>query len=320
MGMMVIALEYLLCDDAKLSNNTFGYEVKLMLLEGKNVIITGAGRGIGKSVALACAKEGANLGLVSRTQEELQATKEEIEGLGTGVNVAPCTADVTNFEELKTAFEEIAGELGPINGVVANAGASSKKETHEFEPEEFARIMNTNVLGVFNTFKAAYPLLKKDDKKDKARFIITGSAAYPNAMPKFAAYTASKWAVAGFQKALSMEYASEAITFNIILPMMVDTRLSRGHKAGDGQKPETFMDPSDLDPYYLFFLSEEGNKASDMHVDVSEMEKVRKIIDEAPEEAKANYDAFKDYLAQVNASLAQNTRTAKKLIEFFLTR
>ncbi|GAH86523.1 unnamed protein product, partial [marine sediment metagenome] len=78
--------------------------------------------------------------------------------------------------------------------------------THEFDNERFANIINVNVLGVFYTFKAAYPYLKKDDKNEKARFVITGSAAYPMGMPKFTAYVAAKYAVVGIQSVLVAEY------------------------------------------------------------------------------------------------------------------
>ena len=75
-----------------------------------------------------------------------------------------------------------------------------------------------------------------DKFENHCRFIITGSAAYPNAMPQFAAYTATKYATVGLQKEFANEYKRENITFNQILPTMVDTILLRGKKAGDGSK------------------------------------------------------------------------------------
>jgi 3-oxoacyl-[acyl-carrier protein] reductase len=290
-----------------------------MMLQGKNIAITGAGRGIGRAVAIACAKEGANVGLISRTMEELDGVKKDIEKLGKGGKVVLKTGDVAVFADIEKIFKALKDELGLLNGVIANAGASSKKETHDFDPAEFARIININILGVFNTFKAAYPHLKKDDKADKARFIVTGSAAYPNAMPKFAAYSASKWATVGMQKTMVMEYSAEQIAFTQILPTMVDTRLLRGKKAGDGQKPPTVMDPDQLPVYYLFLLSAEANKLNDVLVDVNEMESVRRVIAEAPADKKASWEVFKEYFEQKEPGLAQNTRKLKKLAEFFLT-
>ena len=75
------------------------------ILNGKNIVITGSGRGIGKSVALALAKEGANIGLVARSEDQLQLTKKEIEDLGKGVKVIFQTADVSNYREIDDAFK-----------------------------------------------------------------------------------------------------------------------------------------------------------------------------------------------------------------------
>nr|MDO8111809.1 SDR family oxidoreductase [Candidatus Sigynarchaeota archaeon] len=281
-------------------------------------MITGGGRGIGRSVAVACTKEGANIGLTSRTMDELENVKKDIEKIGTGVKVVLKTGDVTNYSDMDKAFKEFQQELGPLNAVIANAGASSKKESHDFDPAEFARIMNVNVLGVFNTFKAAYPVMNKESKDDKARFIITGSAAYNAVMPKFAAYVASKWAVVGLQKVLALEYTKENISFNMLSPTMVDTRLLRGKKAGDGQKPPTVMDPEELPIYYIFFLLPESNKMNDTIVDVNEVQVVRKVIAEAPPESKASWEVFSPYFEQKEPGLAQSTRKLKRLIEFLL--
>ena len=150
-----------------------------MLLKGKNIVITGSGRGIGKAVAIACAKEGANVGLTSRTLEQLNNVKQEIEDLVTGVKVTVHNADITNYDEVEKIFKAFNEDFGLLNGVIANAGRSWRANAHEVPPEKFAMVINANILGVFHTFRAAYPYLKKDDKNSKARFLITGSSFYP---------------------------------------------------------------------------------------------------------------------------------------------
>jgi 3-oxoacyl-[acyl-carrier protein] reductase len=289
-----------------------------MLLRGKNIVITGSGRGIGKSVAIACANQGANIALTARSNEELIQVKKEVEMLGINVKVSLKAADVTNYEEIRVAFDFFRNELGLINGVIANAGTSWMGTTHDFDIHKFSYILSVNILGVFHTFKAAYPHLKMDDKNDKARFIITGSAAYPNAMPKFAAYAASKYATVGLQKALSLEYKKENINFNQILPTMVDTKLLRGRKAGDGNKPDNVMDPSDLNDYYIFLLSEFGNKISDQLITPNDFEDAKKLIQEAPLEKKANWEVFKDFLSEKAPKVYENVKKQWRLIEFFL--
>ena len=291
-----------------------------MLLKEKNIVITGSGRGIGKSIAIACAKEGANVGLTSRTMEELNDTKIKIENLGLNVKISVKPADITNYEEVEKIFKDFHDELGLLNGVIANAGYSRMSNTHEFYPEKFSEIIDVNILGVFNTFKAAYPYLKKDDKNVKAKFIITGSAAYTNPMPKFAAYTASKFATVGLQKSLAAEYKKENITFNQVLPTMVDTKLLRGSKAGDGNAPPGVMDPSALTIYYLFLLSDDANRINDELVITSDFQEIKKLIDEAPLEKKENADIFMEYLEEKSPKIYTNVRKLKKLVQYLMEK
>ena len=291
-----------------------------MLLKGKNVVITGSGRGIGKSVAIACAREGANVGLTSRTIEELNDVKKEIENLGADVKIVVKPADITKYGEVEKIFKEFHDELGLLYGVIANAGYSRMSATHEFYPEKFSEILDVNILGVFNTFKAAYPYLKKDDKNAKARFIITGSAAYTNPMPKFAAYTASKYATVGMQKSLAAEYKKENITFNQIIPTMVDTRLLRGRKAGDGNKAPGVMDSSDLTDYYVFLLSDDANRVNDQLIFTSDFQGIQKLIGEAPAEKKESVDIFMEYLEEKAPKIYTNVRKLKKLVQYLMDK
>jgi 3-oxoacyl-[acyl-carrier protein] reductase len=291
-----------------------------MLLKGKNIVITGSGRGIGKAVAVACAKEGANLGLTSRTLEELNQTKEEIESLGMDTKVVVKTSDVTKYEEVEELFKICYEKLGPLNVIIANAGYSRMWTTHEFINEKFSQILNTNVLGVFYTFKASYPYLKKDDKKDKARFLITGSAAYFGVMPRLAAYTASKYAVVGLQRALAAEYRSENITFNMILPTMVDTPMQRGSKAGNGNKPDNMLSPEDLNDYYLFFMTPNANRVNDELIVSKDIEEVKKLLSKAPSESRKDWDNFKVYLEQNAPKTYENVRKLGKFIDFIISR
>ncbi|MHA2394275.1 MAG: SDR family NAD(P)-dependent oxidoreductase [Promethearchaeota archaeon] len=291
-----------------------------MLLEGKNIIITGAGRGIGKAVAIACAKEGANLGLISRTLEQLNNVKKELEDLATGTNCIIKTADITKLSEVVEAFMTFNGELGSFNGVVANAGASWKASAHEVPPEKFEMVINTNLLGVFYTFRAAYPYFKKDDRNDKARFIITGSAVYPSVMGGFTSYTASKYGVVGLQRELATEYKRENILVNMILPMQVDTKMLRGRRAGDGNKPPGVLDPEDLIDYYLFVLSDNANKLNDELIYPSSFEAMKMIIKETPEEKKENWNVFKDYLEAKSPNLYKEVKKLNNLAEFILNR
>ncbi|MFX0030410.1 MAG: SDR family NAD(P)-dependent oxidoreductase [Candidatus Hermodarchaeota archaeon] len=291
-----------------------------MLLKGKNIVITGSGRGIGRTVAIACAKEGANVGLTSRTIEQLNVVKKEIDGLGTGVKCVVKTADVTKLTEVIETFMTFNEELGNFNGVIANAGASWRASAHEVPPEKFEMVINTNILGVYYTFRAAYPYLDKEDKDNKARFIITGSAVYPSVMGGFSSYTASKYGVVGLQRELASEYKRENILVNMILPIQVDTKLLRGRRAGDGNKPPGVLDPEDLIDYYLFLLSAQANKLNDELIYPSNFEALKMIIREAPEDKKQDWERFKEFLEEKSPNLYNNVKKLSILGEFILNR
>ncbi|MHA1473349.1 MAG: SDR family NAD(P)-dependent oxidoreductase [Promethearchaeota archaeon] len=289
-----------------------------MLLKGKTVVITGSGRGIGRAVAIACAKEGANIGLTARSIDELNKVKDEIKNLGTGIKVSVKTSDVTKFEEVEAAFKTFHDEFGEFNGVIANAGYSRMWDSHEFDSIKFTEIMNVNVSGVFSAFKAAYPYFKKDDKTNKARFIITGSAAFNNAMPKLAAYTASKYAVVGLQSSLALEYKKENINFTMVLPTQVDTRMLRGRKAGDGNKPPNVMAPQELNDYYLFLLSEEANKTDNALIFTTDFKEVRKFLSKAPSGKSESWEVFKPYLEENAPKIYSKVRKLGKLVDFLI--
>ena len=291
-----------------------------MFLKGKNIVITGSGRGIGRAVAIACAKEGANVGLTSRSLDQLTATKEIIESLGTDVKCVIKTADITKLLEVVQTFASFNEELGQFNGVIANAGASWRASAHEVPIEKFETVINTNILGVFYTFRAAYPYFQKDDKNNKARFIITGSAVYPSVMGGFSSYTASKYGVVGLQRELATEYKKENILVNMILPMQVDTKLLRGRKAGDGNKPPGVLDPEDLIDYYLFTLSDQANKVNDELIYPSNFEALKMIIKETPEEHKLDWDKFKEFLNEKSPNLHNNIKKSERLGEFIFNR
>ncbi|MFX1396639.1 MAG: SDR family NAD(P)-dependent oxidoreductase [Promethearchaeota archaeon] len=287
-------------------------------MKGKNIVITGSGRGIGKAIALACTKEGANVGLISRTLEELEALKNEIENLHPQAQVAVKTADVVKIDEMTETFNYFKDVLGILDGVIANAGWSRMGNSHEFDSGQFSAIININILGVFNTFKAAYPHLKKENKKEKGRFLITGSAIYPNLMPKFAAYGASKFGVVGLQKELALEYKGENITFNMVLPTMVDTRLLRGRKAGDGNKPDYVMDPSELGGYYVFLLSDEANRINNQLIQTSDIQKVIAILKQQQLEINNGWEAMKSYLQEKAPNEYNKIKGYGKLIEYLI--
>lgn len=291
-----------------------------MLLKNKNIVITGSGRGIGRSIALDCAKEGANIGLTSRTVKELNNVRDQIERLNLGVKVSVHEGDITDFDKVKTIFKNFYEDLGLINGVVANAGWRDSQPSLEYDLNTFHRILDVNIMGVYYSFRASFPYLKLDDKKDKARFIVTGSAHFLRTAPLYLPYTIAKYGVVGLISSLSEEFKRDNITFNMVLPQRIDTFLTRGENAGDENKPPGFLYPSEITDYYIFLLSEMANKYNFQLFNTFDFETLKKIIRESSLEKRKDVDTFLEELKLKNETLYRNCKKFSLFIEFLLNR
>ena len=291
-----------------------------MLLKNKNIVITGSGRGIGKSIALDCAKEGANVGLTARTVKELNSVRDQIESLNLAVKVSVHEGDITDFDKVKNIFKSFYEDLGPINGVVANAGWRDSQPSLEYDLNTFHRILDVNIMGVYYSFRASFPYLKMDDKKDKARFIVTGSAHFLRTAPLYLPYTIAKYGVVGLISSLSEEFKRDNITFNMVLPQRIDTFLTRGENAGDENKPPGFLYPSEITDYYIFLLSEMANKYNFQLFNTFDFETLKKIIRESSLEKKKDVNTFLEELELKNETLHRNCKKFSLFIEFLLNR
>ncbi len=293
-----------------------------MLLENKNIAITGSGRGIGKYIALLCAKEGANIGLTSRTLGDLNKVKNEIEKINTGVKISVHEGDITDLVQVKTIFKNFHEDLGPLNGVVANAGWHDTQPSLTYDLNVFRKILDVHIMGVYYTFRASYPYLKIDDKKDKARFVLTGSMYFLATMaitrPFRLPYIIAEYGLVGLMKALTKEFKKDNITFNMVVPQTTDTFLTRGENAEDGNKPSLFLNPWDVSVYYLFLLSEYANNYNFKLLNSFDFEEVKKIISEAPSDKKNSIDDFFEYFKIKNENVYQNVKNLSKFIEFLL--
>ena len=289
-----------------------------MILKNKNIVITGSSRGIGKHIALLCAKEGANIGLTSRNLDDLSKVKDEIEKMNTGVKVSVHEGDITDLKKVTAIFKNFHEDLGPLNGVVANAGWHDAQPALTYDLNVFQKILDVHIMGVYYTFRASYSYLKKDDKKDKARFIATGSFYFLAGGPLRMPYIIAEYGLVGLIKALSVEFKKESITFNMVLPTTTDTSLTRGENAEDGNKPANYLNPWDITGYYLFLLSENANKYNFKLLNTLDFETVKKIIFEAPTNKKNSLDEFLEYFKVKNEKVYQNVKGLSKFVEFLL--
>ena len=289
-----------------------------MLLKKKNIVITGSGRGIGKAIALACAKEGANIGLTARTVHELDLVRDQIEKLNLGVKVVVYEGDITNFDQVKIIFKSFNDELGSLNGVVANAGWRDSQPSLNYNLNTFHKILDINIMGVYYTFRASYPYLRLDNKQDKARFIVTGSMHFLHAAPLYLPYTIAKYGAVGLISSLSEEFKRDNITFNMVLPQRVDTFLTRGDNAGDENRPPGFLDPLEITDYYVFLLSEMANKYNFKLLNTFDFETVKKIIRQASPDKKKDLKTFLEELELKNEKIYRNVKEFSRFIEFLL--
>jgi NAD(P)-dependent dehydrogenase (short-subunit alcohol dehydrogenase family) len=191
-------------------------------LRDRTAIVTGAGRGIGRAIALAFAREGARLGLVARTEAELVETARAATAAGSP-RAAIAVADVADAAAVNRAAAYLRAELGPADLVVNNAGAVVRKAAFETTDAEWRRIVGVNLDGTFHVTRA----FGDDLRARKGRVINLASIAGRQGTAMLAAYCAAKHAVVGFTRALAEELRPAGVTVNAICPGSVDTQMLR---------------------------------------------------------------------------------------------
>ncbi|WP_342577515.1 3-ketoacyl-ACP reductase [Psychrobacillus sp. FSL K6-2843] len=212
----------------------------MQAIKGKTALITGAGRGIGRATALAFAKEGINLGLLGKSIENLEAVASELQSYGVKVSLA--TADVSNMESVNAAVEKIRGELGPIEILVNNAGISKFGKFLEVDPEDWAKIIQVNVMGVYYVTRAVLPDMIEKNAGD---IINISSTAGQKGAPVTSAYSASKAAVIALSESLMLEVRKQNIRVVTLTPSTVATDMAVELNLTDGN-PEKVMQPEDI--------------------------------------------------------------------------
>jgi 3-oxoacyl-[acyl-carrier protein] reductase len=211
-------------------------------LKERVALVTGAGKGIGKAVAIALAKEGVHVGLIARTEKDVQAVAEELRGIG--VKAAYGTADVSNRTEVEDAVKKITGELGTINILINNAGTGTFGKFLELDPEVWEQQVRVNLFGVYYTTRAVLPAMIEKKSGD---IVNISSTAGKSGAANTSAYSASKFGVFGLSESLMQEVRRHNIRVTALAPSTVVTELAHSAKliAGDEEKmmhPEDFAD------------------------------------------------------------------------------
>ncbi|GEL06084.1 3-ketoacyl-ACP reductase [Rummeliibacillus stabekisii] len=190
-------------------------------LKGKIAFITGGARGIGKATAIALAKEGVNVGLLARTEETLKEVVKEIESIG--VKAAYAVADVANKQQVEEAVEALTNQLGQADILINSAGVATFASVLEMDPEEWKRIIDTNLMGTYYVTRAVLPQLIEKNGGD---IINISSTSGLGGAATSSAYSASKFAVIGFTESLAQEVRRNNIRVSALTPSTVATDLA----------------------------------------------------------------------------------------------
>jgi NAD(P)-dependent dehydrogenase (short-subunit alcohol dehydrogenase family) len=190
-------------------------------LAGKRAVVTGAGRGIGRSIALALAEAGADVAITARSVPELERLTSEIETLGRRSIFAPC--DVTDPQQVQQMASTLLAGLGGIDILVNNAGNAGSHKFLDHPDELWHRMLSINLTSVYYVSKAFLPHLVQ---QRSGRIITIASIASRVGDRYIAAYTASKHGVLGLTRALAVEMLPYNITVNAICPGYVDTPMT----------------------------------------------------------------------------------------------
>lgn len=241
------------------------------MLKGKCAVITGASRGIGKCIATKFAKEGANVVINYRNnEEEALKVKQELEDLGSQVLVVK--ADVSELEQAENLIKEAKKEFGRVDILVNNAGITKDNLIIRMKEEDFDSVIKTNLKGAFNCLKAVTPIMLK---QKYGKIVNMASVVGVVGNPGQVNYCASKAGLIGMTKSLAKEVGSRNIKVNAIAPGFIDTDMTK--ILSDDQKKKIlsqiplnkFGNVEDIANVALFLGSENSNYITGqvIHVD-----------------------------------------------------
>jgi 3-oxoacyl-[acyl-carrier protein] reductase len=192
-----------------------------MRLEGKNALITGAAQGIGKSIALAMAKEGANIGVADINMSLAEQTSGEIESLG--VRSLAIALDVSDQANISGSFKDFVNEFGSMDILVNNAGITKDTVLLRMKEEDWDAVLNINLKGTFLCSKEAVKIMSK---QRYGKIINISSVVAFMGNPGQANYSASKAGLIGLTKTIAKEYAGRGIRANAVAPGFIQTAMT----------------------------------------------------------------------------------------------
>lgn len=224
-------------------------------LDGLHALITGGGSGIGAAIARALAKEGAAVSIVGRRKAPLDEIARNLP------KATAITADVTNAADCVAMVETARAVRGPIDIIIANAGAAESSPAAKISAEHWQRMIGVNLTGAFLTVQAALSDVTRKGGGTR-RIVFTASTAGLKGYPYVAAYCAAKHGVVGLARALAVELAPRGVTVNAVCPGFTETPLLEASLANIAGKTgrtraEAEADLKSLNPQGRFVTPQE---------------------------------------------------------------
>ncbi len=222
----------------------------MQTLTGKTALITGAGKGLGKAVALALAAEGLHLGLIGRTQKDLEEVARQAKKANAGIEVHIKVADTGIYAQVKEAVSELVGLLGSVDVLINNAGILKVGSIVELPVEEWQQVIQVNLLGAYYVIHEVFPHMLAQKKGD---VINVASTAGLKGAANMSAYGASKAALINLSESLMYEGRKSNIRVTTLNPSTVATDMTVNAKFTDGNV-EKVLQPEDLAQLVVYQL------------------------------------------------------------------
>lgn len=226
-----------------------------MKLKNKVIIVTGGGRGIGRSAAVSLAANGAKVAVIAKTEAEVNSTVKEI--LKKGYDAHPIVTDVSDEIQVKEMVKEVNERFGVVDVLINNAAVAIVNSLADSRTEDWDLTMAVNLRG---TFLCAREVIGPMMERRSGKIINISSRAGREPFANFTAYCTSKYGIIGFTESLAVEMSKYNVFVNVVCPDRVVTKMSTG-TIPDGDYSD-WLKPEDLADLFVFLSSDESKSVN----------------------------------------------------------